>query len=76
MLWPEIAFCHLKADHSARRFVGLFGDRRTKRILRSALKWEVLPYPKREQVGDTISPEFDYALGELSNSVPDVIHVV
>jgi hypothetical protein len=31
------------------RFVGIFGDRRTKRILRAALRWEVLPYPKREQ---------------------------
>jgi hypothetical protein len=31
------------------RWVGLFGNRRTKRILRSALKWPVLPYPKRQQ---------------------------
>jgi hypothetical protein len=31
------------------RFVGIFGDRRTKRILRVALRWEVLPYPKRAQ---------------------------
>ena len=30
------------------RFVGLFGDRKTKRILRSALRWEVLPFPKEE----------------------------
>jgi hypothetical protein len=30
------------------RFVGLLGDRRTKRILRAALRWEVLAYPKRE----------------------------
>lgn len=30
------------------RFVGIFGDRRTKRILRRALKWEVTEYPKRE----------------------------
>jgi len=29
------------------RFVGIFGDRRAKRILRAALRWEVLPYPKR-----------------------------
>jgi uncharacterized protein YggU (UPF0235/DUF167 family) len=29
------------------RYVGIYGDRRTKRILRSALKWPVLPYPKR-----------------------------
>lgn len=31
------------------RFVGIFGDRRTKRTLRCALRWEVLPYMKREQ---------------------------
>lgn len=30
------------------RFVGIFGDRRTKRILRRALKWEVMDYPKRQ----------------------------
>lgn len=30
------------------RFVGIFGDRRTKRTLRRLLRWEVLPYPKRE----------------------------
>ena len=29
------------------RFVGIVGDRRIRRILRAALKWEVLPYPKR-----------------------------
>jgi hypothetical protein len=28
------------------RFVGIFGDRRIKRTLRSALRWQVLPYPK------------------------------
>jgi hypothetical protein len=31
------------------RFVGIFGDRRTKRILRAALKWNVMEYPKRPQ---------------------------
>ncbi len=34
------------------RYVGIFGDRRTKRILRDALKWPVLPYPKRQQPTD------------------------
>ena len=29
------------------RYVGIYGDRRTKRLLRGALRWEVLPYPKR-----------------------------
>jgi hypothetical protein len=28
--------------------VGIFGDRRMKRILRAALRWGVLPYQKRE----------------------------
>jgi hypothetical protein len=31
-----------------RRFVGIFGDRRIKKILRRALRWEVMEYPKRE----------------------------
>lgn len=30
------------------RFVGIFGDRRMKRMLRQALKWEVVPFPKAE----------------------------
>jgi hypothetical protein len=30
------------------RFVGIFGDRRMKRTLRRALRWEVMEYPKRE----------------------------
>jgi hypothetical protein len=34
------------------RYVGIYGDRRIKRVLRRALRWEVLPYPKREQVSD------------------------
>jgi hypothetical protein len=37
-----------KNDKRKQRFVGIFGDRRMKRILRAALKWEVLPYLKRE----------------------------
>ena len=27
--------------------LGIYGDRRTKRLLRNTLRWEVLPYPKR-----------------------------
>ncbi len=38
-----------KDDVRKLRFVGLFGDRRTKRMLRAALRWPVLPYPKRLQ---------------------------
>jgi hypothetical protein len=37
------------------RYVGIYGDRRTKRILRRALRWEALPYPKRQQVCDKTS---------------------
>jgi hypothetical protein len=36
-----------KDDRCKHRFLGIFGDRRMKRILRAALRWEVLPYPKR-----------------------------
>lgn len=38
-----------KDDRCKYRFVGIFGDRRMKRTLRAALRWEVLPYLKREQ---------------------------
>jgi hypothetical protein len=37
-----------KDDSRKLRYVGFYGDRRSKRILRAALKWEVLPYLKRE----------------------------
>jgi hypothetical protein len=37
------------------RYVAIYGDRRTKRVLRRALRWEVLPYPKRQQACDTTS---------------------
>lgn len=39
-----------KDDQCKHRFVGIFGDRRIKRILRAALRWEVLPYLKRVQL--------------------------
>ncbi len=38
-----------KDDVRKLRYVGIYGDRRTKRILRNALKWPVLPYPKPPQ---------------------------
>jgi hypothetical protein len=37
-----------KNDNRKLRYVGFYGDRRTKRMLRAALRWEVLPYPKRK----------------------------
>jgi hypothetical protein len=36
------------------RYVGIYGDRRIKRILRRALRWEVLAYPKRQQAAEVI----------------------
>jgi hypothetical protein len=38
-----------KDDSRKLRYVGFYGDKRTKRMLRAALRWEVLPYPKRER---------------------------
>ena len=37
-----------KGTECKHRFVGIFGDRRIKKILRRALRWEVMEYPKRE----------------------------
>ena len=37
-----------KDDARKLRYVGFYGDKRTKRLLRAALRWEVLPYQKRE----------------------------
>lgn len=37
-----------KDDQRKLRYVGIYGDRRTKRILRASVRWEVLPYLKRE----------------------------
>ena len=34
------------------RYVGIYGDRRIKRILRRASKWDVLPYPKRDKASE------------------------
>jgi hypothetical protein len=36
-----------KENSYKHRFVGIFGDRRTKRVLRAALRWQVLEYPKQ-----------------------------
>ncbi len=48
--------CEFYRDNRRKfRYVGIYGDRRIKRVLRSALRWDVLPYPKRQQVGDTTS---------------------
>jgi hypothetical protein len=36
------------------RYVGIYGDRRIKRILKAALRWPVLPYPKRTTVEELV----------------------
>ena len=36
------------------RYVGFYGDRRTKRLLKAALRWPVLPYPKRPTVAEPV----------------------
>jgi|HubBroStandDraft_6_1064221.scaffolds.fasta_scaffold00329_7 hypothetical protein len=48
-----------KDDQRKLRYVGIYGDRRTKRILRAALRWETLPYPKRETSGEERVPTID-----------------
>ena len=58
------------------RYVGIYGDRRVKRILRRALKWEVLPYPKREAQramaaaasGGSVSPDLSVPLRSTAMS--------
>ena len=45
------------------RYVGIYGDRRSKRILRRALRWEVLPYPKRHQASEVINAEIPRPAG-------------
>ena len=39
------------------RYVGIYGDRRTKRVLKAALRWPVLPYPKRPPVEEPVHAE-------------------
>jgi hypothetical protein len=40
--------CEFERVGGKHRYVHFAGDRRTKRVLRKALKWEVLPHPRRE----------------------------
>jgi hypothetical protein len=40
--------CKFERVGGKHRYVHFSGDRRTKRLLRKALKWEVLPHPRRE----------------------------
>jgi hypothetical protein len=44
------------------RYVGIYGDRRTKRLLRRALRWEVMAYPKRKQPSSRTIPAHGNAM--------------
>jgi hypothetical protein len=46
-LLVEAGYEFFKDGERKHRYVGIYGDRRIKRILKRALRWEVLPYPKR-----------------------------
>jgi hypothetical protein len=59
--------CEFFAGMPKHRYVGFYGDRRIKRMLRAALKWEVLPYPKREQPSEI--PPKPVALASPATSV-------
>jgi hypothetical protein len=48
-----------KDDMRKLRYVGFYGDKQTKRLLRAALRWEVLPYPKRVQSPEDRVQVFD-----------------
>jgi len=40
--------CRFFKGQPKHRYVGIYGDKRLKRKIRKALRWPVLPYPKRE----------------------------
>lgn len=42
--------CEFFKGNAKHRYVGIYGNKGEKRILRKALKWNVLPYPKRTAV--------------------------
>jgi hypothetical protein len=44
--------CEFFEGNPKHRYVYFAGNRRLKRILRKALRWKVLPYPKRQRVSD------------------------
>jgi hypothetical protein len=41
--------------------VGIYGDRRTNRLLKAAICWPVLPYPKRTTVEEFVQSEYGAA---------------
>jgi hypothetical protein len=48
-----------KDDRCKHRFVGIFGDRRIKRMLRAALRWQVMEYPKAARSPEDHVPVVD-----------------
>jgi hypothetical protein len=44
--------CEFMDGTPKHRYVGIYGNRRDKRMLQDALKWPSLPYPKRQQGGE------------------------
>ena len=49
--------CEFFEGAAKHRYVGIYGDRRTKRMLKAALRWPVLPYPKRPTVEEPVQAE-------------------
>src|SRR5438876_10744725 len=49
--------CIFERSGCKHRYVGIYGDRRRKRLLRRALRWDVMPYPKRQHVSEAIGRE-------------------
>jgi hypothetical protein len=63
--------CEFKKVSGKHRFVHFAGDRRTKRLLRKALKWEELPHPRRESQAIAASALPPVAI-RLSERLPEV----
>ena len=57
--------CEFFEGKPKHRYVGIYGDRRMKRVLQRALQWEVLSYPKRQPSVTIEVPQpdgFDFAI--------------
>ena len=49
--------CEFFEGTAKHRYVGFYGDWRTKRMLKAALRWPVLAYPKRPQNEEPVNRE-------------------
>jgi len=63
--------CEFERTGGKHRFVLISGDRRTKRLLRKALKWKVLPHPRREARA-TAASALPPVATRLSERLPEV----